>query len=71
MAMYHMSIKIASRSTGRSAVAAAAYRSCSKIENERDGLVHDYTRKHGLVAEGVVLPDCAPERFADLSLIHI
>lgn len=69
MAMYHMSIKIASRATGRSAVAAAAYRSCSKIENERDGLVHDYTRKHGLVAEGVVLPDCAPERFADRSTL--
>lgn len=69
MAMYHMSIKIVSRATGRSAVAAAAYRSCSKIENERDGLVHDYTRKHGLVAEGVVLPDCAPERFADRSTL--
>lgn len=65
MAMYHMSIKIVSRATGRSAVAAAAYRSCSKIENERDGLVHDYTRKRGLVAEGVVLPEGAPERFAD------
>lgn len=69
MAMYHMSIKIVSRATGRSAVAAAAYRSCSKIENERDGLVHDYTRKRGLVAEGVVLPECAPERFADRSTL--
>lgn len=67
MAMFHMSIKIVSRAAGRSAVAAAAYRSCSKIENERDGITHDYTRKHGLVAEGVVLPECAPERFADRS----
>ena len=69
MAMYHMSIKIVSRATGRSAVAAAAYRSCLKIENERDGLVHDYTRKRGLVAEGVVLPEGAPERFADRSTL--
>lgn len=69
MAMFHMSIKIVSRATGRSAVAAAAYRSCSKIENERDGLVHDYTRKRGLVAEGVVLPEGAPERFADRSTL--
>lgn len=69
MAMYHMSIKIVSRATGRSAVAAAAYRSCSKIENERDGITHDYTRKRGLVAEGVVLPGCAPERFADRSVL--
>lgn len=69
MAMYHMSIKIVSRASGRSAVAAAAYRSCSKIENERDGITHDYTRKRGLVAEGVVLPGCAPERFADRSTL--
>lgn len=69
MAMYHMSIKIVSRATGRSAVASAAYRSCSKIENERDGITHDYTRKRGLVAEGVVLPEGAPERFADRSTL--
>lgn len=69
MAMYHMTIKIVSRATGRSAVASAAYRSCSKIENERDGLVHDYTRKRGLVADGVVLPDGAPDRFADRSIL--
>ena len=65
MAMYHMTLKIVSRAAGRSAVAAAAYRSCSKIENARDGITHDYTRKGGLVAEGVVLPASAPERFAD------
>lgn len=69
MAIYHTSIKIVSRGAGRSAVAAAAYRSCSKIVNDRDGVVHDFTRKRGLVSEFVVLPDRAPERFADRSVL--
>ena len=69
MAIYHMSIKIVSRAAGRSAVAAAAYRSCSRIENERDGIVHDYTRKRGLVDAGIVLPGIAPERFAERSVL--
>ncbi|MCQ4807504.1 MobA/MobL family protein [Intestinimonas massiliensis] len=38
-----------SRGTGRSAVAASAYLSCSKILNDYDGVQHDYTRKKGLV----------------------
>ena len=34
-----------SRGAGRSAVAAAAYLSCSRMLNEYDGVQHDYTRK--------------------------
>ena len=37
------------RSAGRSAVAAAAYRSGTKLTNEWDGMTHDYTRKGGIV----------------------
>src|SRR3546814_2968237 len=44
MAIYHLAVKSVSRSTGRSAVAAVAYRAGVALENERDGLVHDYTR---------------------------
>lgn len=69
MPSYHCSIKIVSRAAGRSAVAAAAYRSCSRIECERDGIVHDYTRKGGLVDAFVVLPKNAPERFSDRSTL--
>ena len=43
MAIYHLAVKSVSRSTGRSAVAAVAYRAGVCLENERDGLVHDYT----------------------------
>ena len=45
MAIYHLSAKVMSRSTGRSIVAAAAYRSGSRLVDDRTGTVHDYTRK--------------------------
>ena len=60
MAIYHLSMKIISRSNGYSAVASAAYRSGSLMLDERTGLTHDYTRKSG-VAEAVILtPATAP-----------
>lgn len=65
MAIYHCSAKVISRGGGRSAVAAAAYRSATKIENEYDGVTHDYTRKQGVVYSEVMLPDNAPEAYRD------
>ena len=47
MAIYHMQAKVVSRGSGRSAVAASAYMSCSRMYNDYDGIQHDYTRKHG------------------------
>lgn len=44
------SLQVFQRSKGRSAVAAAAYRACVKLEDERIGLAHDYTRKLGHVS---------------------
>ena len=60
MAIYHLEAKAVSRGSGRSAVAAAAYMSCSEIHNEYDGVTHDFTRKRGLVWEQVFLPQNAP-----------
>ncbi|MFC0148426.1 MobA/MobL family protein, partial [Sphingobium scionense] len=40
-------MKTVSRSAGRSATAAAAYRAAVEIADERTGLVHDYSRKSG------------------------
>lgn len=59
MASYHLSVKSVSRATGRSAPAAAAYRTATRIENERDGLVHDYTRRGGVEDAFLVLPEGA------------
>ena len=65
MAIYHLEAKMSTRSIGRSAVAASAYMSCSRIMNDYDGVLHDYTRKKGLVWEQVFLPDNAPLEWAD------
>ncbi len=59
MASYHLSVKSVSRATGRSAPAAAAYRTASLIENQRDGLVHDYRRRGGVEGAFLVLPEGA------------
>ena len=69
MAIYHMEVKVISRGTGRSAVAAAAYMSCDKIYNDYDGVQHDYSKKQGLVWEQVFLPQYAPPEWADRSAL--
>lgn len=63
MAIYHFSAKIISRSTGRSAVAAAAYRSASRLFDERTEQPFDYSRKSGVLHSEILLPDGAPERW--------
>lgn len=60
MAIYHLSVKPISRSAGRSATGAAAYRAGCEITDERTGLVHDYRRKGGVESTDIVLPDGAP-----------
>ena len=69
MAIYHCSIKIISRGKGKSAVAAAAYRSGETLTNEYDGVTHDYTRKGGIVHTEILLPDHAPAEYADRGVL--
>ena len=56
MAIYHLSAKPISRAQGRSATGAAAYRAGVEITDERTGLVHDYTRKGGVLHSELILP---------------
>ena len=65
MAIYHLEAKVVSRGAGRSAVAASAYLSCSRLYNDYDGIQHDYTRKQGLVWQEVFLPAMAPPEWKD------
>ena len=60
MAIYHLAAKAVSRSAGRSATAAAAYRAAECIEDERTGQQHDYTRKRGVECTEIVVPDGQP-----------
>jgi Ti-type conjugative transfer relaxase TraA len=57
MAIYHLSMKPISRSSGRSAVAAIAYRAAERLTNERDGIEHDFTRRQGVEHAEIVLPE--------------
>ena len=63
MAIYHLEAKVVSRGAGRSAVAASAYLSCSRLYNDYDGIQHDYTKKQGLVWQEVFLPEYAPQEW--------
>jgi heme oxygenase len=69
VAIYHLHAQIIKRSSGRSAVAAAAYRAGEKIHNERDGITHDYTRKTGVVHSEIMLPDHAPQEYSERSVL--
>ena len=65
MAIYHLEAKVVSRGAGRSAVAASAYLSCSRLYNDYDGIQHDYTKKQGLVWQKVFLPEYAQQEWQD------
>lgn len=63
MAIYHCSVKNISRSSGRSAVACAAYRSGEELEDLETGITHDYRKKTGIAFAEIFLCKNAPERF--------
>lgn len=57
MAIYHLSTKPISRSSGRTAVASIAYRAGIAIQDERTGKSHDYTKRSGVVATQLHTPN--------------
>ena len=63
----HANSRQVQRSDGRGAVRAAAYRSASKLYDERTGLTHDYTRKAGVEFTRIYTPAGAPEWAGDRS----
>jgi hypothetical protein len=60
VAIYHLHAQMVKRAEGESSVAGAAYRSGSRLYEESTGLVHDYTRKHGVEHSEILAPDAAP-----------
>ncbi|PKQ00445.1 MAG: Ti-type conjugative transfer relaxase TraA [Alphaproteobacteria bacterium HGW-Alphaproteobacteria-13] len=65
MAIYHFSVQVIGRGAGRSAVAAAAYRAGERLHDERLDRDHDFRAKSGVEHSEIMLPEGAPERFAD------
>ena len=65
MAIFHCSIKIISRSTGKSATSASAYRAGTKVYDDELGETFDYSKKRGVAFSEVLLCANAPEEFID------
>ena len=65
MAIYHLHVKVIGRKSGSSAVASAAYRSASRLRDERLDRSHDFSAKRGVVHSEVILPENAPKAWSD------
>ncbi|MGI8525744.1 MAG: Ti-type conjugative transfer relaxase TraA [Pseudolabrys sp.] len=65
MAIYHLHVKVIGRKSGSSAVASAAYRSASRLRDDRLERSHDFSNKRGVVHSEVMLPEDAPEQWND------
>lgn len=61
MALYHLSVKVIGRSTGKSAVACAAYRAAERLHDLRESKTHDYTRKGDIEHTEILAPEGAPD----------
>ncbi len=62
MAIYHLHVKVIGRKCGSSAVASAAYRSASRLRDDRLGRSHDFSAKRGVVHSEVLLPEAWKDR---------
>ena len=70
MAIYRLSVSRVSRKSGRSAVAAAAYRAGVDLKNERDGQLHQYARRKGVLAAEILVPSgCGAEWGQDRAVL--
>jgi len=82
VAIYHLSVQMISRGSGRSAVGASAYRAGEKLRSNavgasayrsgdelREGvdgeIVHDYTKRNGVMYKEIILPNGAPIEYKD------
>jgi Ti-type conjugative transfer relaxase TraA len=65
MAIYHLHVKVIGRKSGSSAVASAAYRSGSRLRDDRLDRSHDFSSKRGVVHSEVMLPENAPQAWSD------
>ena len=69
MAIYHFRAQIIKRNEGRSAVAAVAYRSASKLHSVYDDKEYDFTNKRFVEYSEISLPEYAPQTFYDREVL--
>ena len=71
MAIYHLRATMISRSAGRSATGAAAYRSGERIHDERTGLSFDYQARDGAEHVEILAPERSPAWVQALEAEHV
>ena len=69
MAIAFAQVSIHSRSKGHSAVAASAYRTASRLTDERTGIVYDFTNRKNVAYTETLLPENADPRYFDRHLL--
>lgn len=69
MAIYHMSIKNISRAKGKTAIAAAAYRAGTTLQDQETGITHSYTKKTEVAYTEIILPEHAPEKYRNREIL--
>jgi Ti-type conjugative transfer relaxase TraA len=67
MANYHLTVKMISRQGGKSCVASLAYRSATKLEDQRTGEMWDYTKKSCVGHVEILTPEDAPAWINDIA----
>ena len=65
MAIFHSHVQVIRRGKGKSAIAAAVFRTGETIQSEYDGMTHDHTRKGGIVHTEIILPEHTPREYTD------
>ncbi len=65
MAQYRLAVQTIQRAAGRSAVAAAAYRSGSRLIDERLAMEFDFAAKDDVEYAAIMTPEAAPAAFQD------
>ena len=61
MALFSMRVTVVRRGAGRSVMAAVAYRSGEKIEDLRQGMIHDYSRRRDVERTELMFPTDPPD----------
>jgi len=70
VAIFHLNFKILKRSEGKSSLYLSAYNSRTRLKDEKTGLVFNYEKKkEDLMHQEIILPDHAPSRFKDRSVL--
>lgn len=69
MAIFHLSVKIISRSKNQSIIAKVAYRAGEKLQDDETAKIYDYTHKKEVVFSEILLCENAPKEYLEKKIL--